>query len=100
MVLFRAKKNFNSDSLLKYEFHYRINEEGIFCESERGTVQYYWSDVIATYYYKRLFILFVSDNKGLLLPERFFTDKEDVIEFRRIVSENVKRKNNIKPKSI
>lgn len=86
---FRARKNFKSASLSKYDFTYTINKNGIHVQSERGGRQYFWKDIIEATELNDLHILYISKAQSILIPRRFFNDESQISDFKEMLTENV-----------
>ncbi|WP_113971468.1 YcxB family protein [Rossellomorea aquimaris] len=93
-VLLRWKgiKEFNSDQLMKREHTYHFDENGITQMRGRSTNYYEWADTLKVQGNKRMFLIYLSKNKAIPLPERFFKSHMDMDSFKKIVSDNMDSK--------
>jgi len=93
-VLLRWKgiKEFKSDQLMKREHTYHFDESGITQVRGRSHGYYEWSDMLKVKGHKRMFLIYLSKNKAIPLPDRFFKSHMEMDLFKKIVSENMDSK--------
>ncbi|WP_345240653.1 YcxB family protein [Pontibacillus salipaludis] len=85
----RAKKEFESDSIAHNEMTYTFSEEGVHQKVRRSDNYYEWSDFSSLEETPELFLLYVSKRKAIVLPKRFFKNKEQQEQFKQIVRESI-----------
>lgn len=85
----RARREFSSDHLAQNEITYTFNEEGVHQKVRRSDTYFEWSDFSSFREYPELFLMYVSKRKAILLPKRFFEDREEEEQFKRIVNDHL-----------
>ncbi|MYL22049.1 hypothetical protein GLW04_19425 [Halobacillus litoralis] len=88
----RVRKEYSSDQLLQNELRYIINEDGINSKVRKSNTYFEWNDFIAVLEHEDMFRLYTSKNKGLVIPKRYFSTKEDIIFFKKLVTRNMDSK--------
>jgi uncharacterized membrane protein (DUF485 family) len=102
VIYFRARKEFNSDQLIKSEIQYVANDDGINQKRGKSNSYFEWNDIISSYEDKELFRLYVSKNKAIIIPKRYFSSEEDLLLFKRLITKhlNLKKANSKRNKLI
>lgn len=85
----KSKKAFESDSLAKRPQSFLISDEGISYESESGTGQVKWEEIYKIGETASLFAFFVSSNRALIIPKRFFKSEEDKGFFKELARKHM-----------
>jgi hypothetical protein len=85
----KSRKAFESDNLAKQPQNYIISDEGIQYESESGEGQIKWEDIYKIGETGSLFAFFVSSNRALILPKRFFQSEEDKQFFKELARKHM-----------
>ncbi|MFD1361408.1 YcxB family protein [Lentibacillus salinarum] len=83
-----SRREYESDRTAKSEVTYVINNQGILQKRGKSNTHFEWDDIIKAYENKELFRLYISKNKAIVMPKRFFNTKNDVELFKNIVREN------------
>lgn len=89
LLLFRVRREFNSDQLTKSEMRYMLNNNSIIQQSERSKMELTWSDVLKVRRCEDIFLLYVAKSKAVVLPQRFFSSKEDIYTFLDLIHRNM-----------
>ncbi|UCZ53515.1 YcxB family protein [Bacillus shivajii] len=92
LLRLKVSKEFKSDQMIKSEMTYTVNEEGINQTLKRSNTHYEWTDILSVYEQDVLFQLYVSKNKAILLPKRFFETKQERELFKDIVTRYITTK--------
>lgn len=85
----KSKKAFESDSLAQQAQNYTLSDDGLQYESESGSGQVKWADMHKVNETANLFVLFVSSNRALIVPKRFFQDAGDVDAFKDLARKHM-----------
>lgn len=80
----KSKKAFATDSLIQQPQSYTITDEGISYQSEAGSGQVKWEEIHKIGETMNLFVFFVSTQRALIIPKRFFQSEEDKITFKEL----------------
>ncbi|MNP26475.1 hypothetical protein D3C76_1193330 [compost metagenome] len=78
----KSKKAFKTDNLIQQPQNYTISDEGISYLSEAGTGQVKWEEIHKIGETTNLFVFFVSTQRALIIPKRFFESAQDKITFK------------------
>lgn len=78
----KSKKAFATDSLAQQPQSYSISDEGIKYVSEAGTGQVKWEEIHKIGETMSLFVFFVSSNRALIIPKRYFQSEQDKTTFK------------------
>jgi hypothetical protein len=78
----KSKKAFVTDNLIQEPQRYSISDEGIQYSSESGDGQIKWEDIYKIGETNNLFVFFVSSNRALIIPKRFFQSEQDKLSFK------------------
>ncbi|MCO7176505.1 YcxB family protein [Sporolactobacillus kofuensis] len=94
LLIFRVRNEFQSDRVLKKEVQFVVHDNGVNILIENSITQYDWNDIISFQQYKEeLFLLYVSKNKAIVIPRRYFSSVQDIQLFKRLISTNLSKKN-------
>ncbi len=93
VLRWRGIKEFKSDQLMKRDYTYHFDENGITQFRGRSTSYFEWTDILKVQGQKRIFLIYLSKNKAIPLPERFFKSQVDIDSFKKVVTENMDSKN-------
>ncbi|WP_044338835.1 YcxB family protein [Rossellomorea aquimaris] len=93
VLRWRGIKEFKSDQLMKRDYTYHFDENGITQIRGRSTSYFEWTDILKVQGQKRIFLIYLSKNKAIPLPERFFKSQMDMDSFKKVVTENMDSKN-------
>ncbi|WP_158234693.1 YcxB family protein [Lentibacillus sediminis] len=88
----RLRREFESDKQAQNEVTFTINEERIHQKTINSTTEINWSDIFSAYEHKKMFRLYVSRNKVIVLPKRYFHSQQEIELFRDIAKQYVKLK--------
>ncbi|MFT8317401.1 MAG: YcxB family protein [Sporolactobacillus sp.] len=88
LAAFRYRQEFNSDRLSREnESRYLARENGLLIRIEgRLRTFYRWDDFIRVIERPELIVLYVSKNKVIIIPKRYFKSNDDLAAFRRLLS--------------
>lgn len=78
----KSKKAFATDSLSQQPQSYSISDDGIQHDSESGSGQVKWEEIHKIGETMSLFVFFVSSNRALIIPKRFFQSQQDTMAFK------------------
>ncbi|WP_066190353.1 YcxB family protein [Gracilibacillus timonensis] len=88
----RARREYNSDFLMTKEITYTINDNGITQQITKKSHNFIeWNYIVKGYEDDDMFRLYVSRNKAIVLPKRFFTSENDLTIFKKIISKNINK---------
>ncbi len=91
-VRIRARREFNSDPFIKSEIRYIINENGITQQISKRVNNYLeWDYILKGYELDDMFLIYVSKNKAIIIPKRFFASNDDLHALKKIISRNTNR---------
>lgn len=85
----RALREYQSDQVIQHKIRYIISNDGVHQQSIRSTTNYQWSDIRLALEYKEMFLLYLSNQKVIILPKRFFESHDDVNTLKSFVTNNV-----------
>ncbi|CAN7268805.1 YcxB family protein [Rossellomorea sp. LjRoot5] len=94
VIRIKATREYKSDQLIKKEFIYTFSEEGINQNRGRSINYIEWNEIVFVREDPPMFLLYVSKNKSIVIPRRFFESIEELKLFKQIIRENVPSKNN------
>lgn len=91
IILFRlrSKREYVSDNLLQKEFQFQLTEDGILQTTEHTSALFEWETIHSAHKNKKMYRLYVSKNKAMVIPERFFASKEDRERFEKLISSHI-----------
>jgi hypothetical protein len=96
VIRIKATREYKSDQLIKNEFIYTFSEDGINQKRGRSINYIEWNEIVFVREYPPLFLLYISKNKAIVMPRRFFESNEEIKLFKQIIKGNVSsEKNNI-----
>ncbi|WP_078552038.1 YcxB family protein [Bacillus alkalicellulosilyticus] len=85
----RVIKEYESDQRIKNEISYVIHREGIIQQLKRSNNHYDWTDLHFAAEYEEMFLLYISKQKAIVLPKRFFESHDDISLFKELISKNI-----------
>jgi len=88
----RLGKLYKSDALLHEGYLITISENKIKVETTRGTVSYKNEDFIKIIYGKKVFALYISQQKAVVVPRHCLASKEEETEFEEFLKQNFVKK--------
>lgn len=94
IIRIKASREYKSDQLIKNEFTYTFNENGINQKRGKSITYIEWNDIVSIQEYPPMFLIYVSKNKAIVLPKRFFKINEEIKLFKEIIIENVASEKN------
>ncbi|MFT8363064.1 MAG: YcxB family protein [Sporolactobacillus sp.] len=89
VIPFKARSEWVSNRLIKQAIQYTATKEGIVQVRDASQILYRWTDFISAYEHKEMFRLHISNNQGVLIPKRFFSNEEDRNAFRKLLGESM-----------
>ncbi|WP_416147820.1 YcxB family protein [Salipaludibacillus sp. HK11] len=89
LITFRIRKEFKSDQMIKNELRYIYSDEGINQQIKKSNVYIEWADILKAYEHKEMFRVYISKNKVLVMPKRFFGSQKDITLFKALVNKHV-----------
>lgn len=92
LIFLRIRKEYNSDRMIKSELSYTINKEGIKQKIRRSTTYYEWEDIFKVCEKRDMFLVYVSRNKAILLPKRYFNLDDEIVTFKNLVRDRLTEK--------
>ncbi|WP_170138910.1 YcxB family protein [Oceanobacillus chungangensis] len=90
--MFRTQKEYKSDRLIKSDLSYTINKEGINQKVRKSNNYIEWEDIYKFYEKKDMFLAYVSRNKAIILPKRYFNTYDEIVTLKNLVRERLKEK--------
>lgn len=85
----RVRKEYQSDTQIRQDVSYLINEQGIHQKRGNSNTYFEWGDIFKAYEHKKMFRLYVSRNKVILLPKRFFKNNKDIELLKNMIRKNL-----------
>ncbi|EQB36293.1 MULTISPECIES: YcxB family protein [Virgibacillus] len=85
----RVRKEFQSDTQIRHDLSYLISEQRIHQKRGSSNTYFEWGDIFKAYEHKKMFRLYVSRNKAILLPKRFFKTNKDIELLKNMVHKNL-----------
>lgn len=85
----QAVKEYKSDQLIKHTISYTFDSTGIKQNVRKSNNQYEWADFLKAREHKEMFLLYLSKNKAIVLPKRFFQTDDWMERFKTLVSQNM-----------
>lgn len=92
LVLFlfiRVRNEFKSDNINNSKVSYEMDNKGINKKVRRSNSYIDWSDIFVAKEDKDMFRLYISKNKAIVLPKRFFNSKEEINFFKTLIERNL-----------
>jgi hypothetical protein len=86
----RVKKIFKQQKTLQVPATVEVHETGFESENSYGSSRGEWSDFVGYKENKDYFIIYQSDVMYNIIPKRAFNDSEELEEFRKILTNEVK----------
>jgi hypothetical protein len=91
-IRIRGRKEFKSDTLITNEIKYTINNNGINQEiNSKSNAFIKWEEILKGYEHGNMLRLYISRNKAIILPKRFFRSNDDLITFKKIIRNNLNK---------
>lgn len=87
----QGRKEYESDQTVKNSILYVFNSEGVQQKKQKSNSYYKWTDINHVYERKEQFNLYVSKNKAIILPKRYFKSIEEIDLFKTILNENLNK---------
>ncbi len=87
-IIFKSKKVFRADDLLRHVQKYTIDNTGIFSKSEMGDAKLTWSEVVKVEKSRNGIYIFISRNEAIIIPYRIFKNKSEIERLNAIVESN------------
>lgn len=84
----RSKKEYESDKILQNEIRYIADEDGINQKVKRTNFLFEWEDILLIKKYNDLYCLYVSKNKAIVIPIRYFDSEKEIQIFEKIINDN------------
>lgn len=84
-----ALKQYKNNKKLHGEIEYVFADDGLSGHSEYDESRYLWehfSNAVETNY---AFVLFISNNVGIIFPKRYFLNMDDIEAVRKLLKENM-----------
>ncbi|MBU9722366.1 MULTISPECIES: YcxB family protein [Bacillaceae] len=94
----RAIKEYESDQRIKNEISYTFSNEGINQHAGLSNNFYEWREIYLAKEHEKMFLLYTSKHKAIILPKRFFELNDDMDLFKMIVSNNIVESSKMKLK--
>lgn len=85
----QAIKEYRSDQLIKKSITYRFSEEEVIQVVRKSKNHFEWNDFLKAQEHVDMFLLYLSKNKAIVLPKRFFDSRNQLEHFRVIVLKNI-----------
>ncbi|SFG85629.1 YcxB family protein [Sporolactobacillus nakayamae] len=92
LLNFHFRKEFRSDQILKKGAQFVVNDSGVTILRENSKTQYEWNDIFSFQQYKELFLLYVSKNKAIVIPRRYFNSVQESQLFKQLIAKNLTQK--------
>ncbi|WP_176557807.1 YcxB family protein [Sporolactobacillus terrae] len=90
----RVRKEFRSDQVLKKDAQFVVYDSGITILRENSKTHYDWTAISSFQQYKALFLLYVSKNKAIVIPRRYFSSVQEIQLFKQLIAKNLSQKTN------
>lgn len=87
----RVQTTYQQNPTSDEEVTYIVTEEGIKTTSEMSQQSIKWDYIIRGQEFSDMFFLFVTDRNAIIIPKIFFEKKDDIITFRNIVFNKIKK---------
>jgi hypothetical protein len=94
IIRVKATREYKSDQLIKNEFIYRFSANGIHQKRGRSINVINWKEIVSIKEFSPMFLIYVSRNKAMVIPKRFFESKEEINLFKKMVNENAMQEKN------
>lgn len=86
---YQAIKEYKSDQLIKRDITYTFSSEGVIQITRKSNNRFDWIDFLKAQEYEELFLMYLSRNKAIVLPKRFFRSKTQMENFKHLVSDHI-----------
>lgn len=80
-----SRNEHKNNPLTKYAQVYTIDEYGIIVQNQSGSRLYRWQGFSKKIEYKGYFFLYIAPSIAIILPERFFTDKSEILHLKKLI---------------
>jgi hypothetical protein len=88
VVELRSKREFESDKIIQNEIRYIADDCGINEAIKKSKALIEWDDIILIKKYNDMYCLYLSKNKAIVIPKRYFDSIEKIQLFERIINDN------------
>ncbi|WP_185819643.1 DUF4870 domain-containing protein [Salibacterium salarium] len=82
-------KLFREDPGLAERQHYATEKEGLKQETNRSVTFYRWNEIKKIIEHNEMFLLYITREKAIVIPKRYFTLEEEQSKFWEMVNERV-----------
>jgi hypothetical protein len=90
----KATREYKSDQLIKNELIYTFSDTGINQKRRRSKNHIEWHEIVSIKEFSPMFLIYVSRNKAMVVPKRFFESDEQIKFFKKVINENVTQEQN------
>ncbi|KGP73376.1 YcxB family protein [Pontibacillus yanchengensis] len=87
-IKIRSSREYKSDPIIQREITYHFTDDGINQYLGRSTTYLEWKEVLSIYEHKEMFQLYISKNKAIVLPKRYFQSSDEVNQFKHIIHQH------------
>ncbi|SFC69199.1 YcxB-like protein [Alkalibacterium subtropicum] len=84
-----AVREYKSDQLIKLTISYTFKQEGVTQVVRKSQNQYEWTDFLKAREHKEMYLLYLSKNKAMVLPKRFFQTEDQMRRFKSLIVQNL-----------
>ena len=85
----QAINEYKSDQRIKHTISYTFSTDGVRQVVTKSDNHFEWEDFLELQEHTEMFLLYVSKNKAIVLPKRFFHSSGQMDDFRSKVSHNI-----------
>ncbi len=75
------------------ENEYTTADDGINIKNDRGTYLMKWNDFTKAFEHKDIIFIYSTGNQAIILPQKYFQNKNDIDEFKNLLKNNIKKTN-------
>ncbi|KSU63674.1 hypothetical protein AS034_05350 [[Bacillus] enclensis] len=94
IIRVKATREYKSDQLIKNELIYTFSDTGIIQKRGRSISAIDWNEIVSIKEFAPMFLIYVSRNKAMVIPKRFFESDEKIKLFKKMINENVTAEKN------
>ncbi|NQD68452.1 YcxB family protein [Bacillus haikouensis] len=94
IIRVKATREYKSDQLIKNELIYTFSDTGIHQKRGRSINDIDWNEIAAIKEHHSMFLIYVSRNKAMIIPKRFFESDEEIKQFKKMINKNVTSEKN------
>lgn len=94
VIRVKATREYKSDQLIKNELTYTFSDAGIHQKRGRSINDIDWNEIVSIKEFAPMFLIYLSRNKAMIIPKRFFESEEEIKLFKKMVNENVTQEKN------